>query len=95
MKISTIIALVIGVVCVVTTIISVFGAGKLIKIAYDGLLNVPHNCYYYRPDGGCEEDKSQTRREVADSAAMVTVSLPLAIVSFRRLLKLRNSGGAN
>lgn len=97
MKISTIIALVIGVVCVVAIVTSLFSAGKLIKIAYDKLLGVSHNCYYYptptkeTEQPKCQEDKAQTRREIADSAALLTVSLPLAIFAGRRLWKLKEA----
>ena len=91
MRINTIIALVVGVVCVVSAITTLFGAGSLIKVAYDELLGVPHNCYSYRPDGQCTEDKAQTKRDIADSAAMVTVAFPVAFFSFRRLTKQKEN----
>ncbi|MAG45630.1 MAG: hypothetical protein CMH63_02555 [Nanoarchaeota archaeon] len=40
------------------------------------------------PERGCKIDYNQTKRELADSIAMLIIALPIALFTYRKLFKI-------
>lgn len=87
----------IALVFLVTGIMSVVGAGKLANIGLEKVLGVENCDYRYNtpkpnitgttPEYVCKPDTNRTKKDMADSLAMILISLPVSIWSYRKINK--------
>lgn len=86
-----IVASALSIVFIVSAVTSVFSAGRLLQTGFEAALGVT-DCYYVtKPTGetACEVDYNNMKRNVASSAALFVVSLPLAYFLYRKVWSLR------
>lgn len=92
MKVS-IITMALAIVFVVTGLFAVFNTGILVKLGLDRLIGV-EDCRYGVPidreatttsDVECAYNVNNAKRDAAQAAAIILVTLPAAYLSYRRL----------
>ena len=89
---KTIITIAVAFIFVVTTLFAVFNGGRLIQTGFNYLLDTGY-CTYEEPKRAevCGFDSDKAKRDVAEAAAIFIVTLPVGLLSFRRIKKQYDS----
>jgi hypothetical protein len=85
---KNIITVAIAIIFVTTALFAVFNGGRLIQVGLNRALDTGY-CSYVEKDRQevCGFDSDKAKRDVAEAAAIFIVTLPVALLTFRRIRK--------
>jgi len=83
-----IITFAVAIIFVVTALFAVFNTGRLINVGFDSLLDTGYCRYEPNKAEDCGFSWEHAKDDVAESAAIILVTLPTALYTLRRLKTL-------
>lgn len=99
--IRLVISISLSLIFVVSTLVAVFSAGRIVNAVLDTYVFEVDNCYYPRPVAiedpavgekpemeECTVDYNQAKRDVSGGLAQILVLTPIAIFSYKKSMKL-------
>ena len=78
-----IITIAIALIFVVTALFAIFNTGRLINVGFDSLLDTGNCRYSPEKAEECNFSWEHAKNDVAESAAIILVTLPTALMTYR------------